>query len=70
MNEKRTENLEEMKKFIVKLRNEGKSFREIEKIANCYYGTIKRIIAKYKDIKSIKNFPRFDHPKKSNKTNN
>lgn len=66
MSEKRTETSEDMRKLIVKLRNEGKSFREIGKVVNRCHGTVKKIIDKYKDTKSIRNFPRSGRPRKLN----
>ncbi|GIY61493.1 uncharacterized protein CDAR_226811 [Caerostris darwini] len=54
----------EERKIIIKLRNEGKTLREIGKIVGRTHSSIKRVINNYTSSKSIISKPRSRRPSK------
>ncbi|GFX28862.1 uncharacterized protein TNCV_4251011 [Trichonephila clavipes] len=56
-------NLEE-RKIIIKLRNEGKTLREIGKIVDRTHSSIQRMANNYTSSKSVISKPRFGRPSK------
>ncbi|GFV14207.1 hypothetical protein TNCV_1934231 [Trichonephila clavipes] len=54
----------EERKIIIKLRNEGKTLREIGKIWGRTHFSIQRVINNYTSSKSVISKPRFERPSK------
>ncbi|GFS71123.1 transposable element Tc1 transposase [Trichonephila clavipes] len=54
----------EERKIIIKLRNEGKTLREIGKIVGRTHSSIQRVINNYTSSKSVISKPRFERPSK------
>lgn len=56
------------RELVIKLRNEGKTMREIGAVIGRSHNTVKKIIDKYQKLNKLENCPKSGRPKKLNQT--